>query len=445
MAGQKKSPSKSNLEENINSLTMHGVSRIFSSKNKVSKFLWAAIFITSFCTGIYFISVLISDYSDHKTFTKISQTFVPTMPFPAITICNSYTYAEIVEMSEPEVGKKKERFPNLIRELTLDNMKSNCIFGFNRHCHLQDSFSLHPSSIACVIFNPNGSFVQKIANENFGLKLYLFVNESNISDFDMAMRNPGGTLISVHSPKAKQLLTGDELQLPTGFHSKLSLKTKRIHRLPDPFSNCTNTIIGTSMEGLNIPYTVKHCLMACYNMKIYEHCGTMLKNVRDIFTVEKFPARRNMTADELSNCTIKTTNWFGSGTNRCNCPSPCHEIIYSHTLSLTRWPLTSEVDRFARQFENALNRNVSIMTRDYISRNFLSLSIYFDEFVYDEIIEEEAYSVYKLISDIGGHIGLYLGASSISIIEIFWLITKHIPLPKRLEIASYDSPKDTVQ
>ncbi|XP_064640726.1 uncharacterized protein LOC135495761 [Lineus longissimus] len=50
--------------------------------------------------------------------------------------------------------------------------------------------------------------------------------------------------------------------------------------------------------------------------------------------------------------------------------------------------------------------------------NFLSLVIYFQEMNYELIQQQEAYTIFALLSDIGGSMGLFVGGSVISIFEI---------------------------
>ncbi|XP_064651600.1 degenerin-like protein del-10 [Lineus longissimus] len=55
----------------------------------------------------------------------------------------------------------------------------------------------------------------------------------------------------------------------------------------------------------------------------------------------------------------------------------------------------------------------------YYAANFISMDIFFRELYYQEISQQPAYTVISLLSDIGGSMGLYIGASLLSIFEIF--------------------------
>ncbi len=57
-----------------------------------------------------------------------------------------------------------------------------------------------------------------------------------------------------------------------------------------------------------------------------------------------------------------------------------------------------------------------------IRQKLIKISIYYDEF--SEVVNEESqlYTFLNVVSDIGGHMGLLLGASWISLVEILMLL-----------------------
>ena len=69
-------------------------------------------------------------------------------------------------------------------------------------------------------------------------------------------------------------------------------------------------------------------------------------------------------------------------TTECNCPVPCHETTYERTLSLLKWQNDNECDVW----------------------------IYFEEMLNEIVTELPEWTFTKLISDIGGQTGVWLGA-----------------------------------
>ncbi|CAH2281635.1 acid-sensing ion channel 1C-like isoform X2 [Pelobates cultripes] len=58
-------------------------------------------------------------------------------------------------------------------------------------------------------------------------------------------------------------------------------------------------------------------------------------------------------------------------------------------------------------------------TKEYIAENILVLDIFFEELNYEVIEQKRAYEVAGLLGDIGGQMGLFIGASILTILEIF--------------------------
>eukprot|EP00057_Strongylocentrotus_purpuratus_P018465 XP_011672939.1 PREDICTED: acid-sensing ion channel 5-like [Strongylocentrotus purpuratus] len=62
---------------------------------------------------------------------------------------------------------------------------------------------------------------------------------------------------------------------------------------------------------------------------------------------------------------------------------------------------------------------------DWTRRNMAKVEIFYDEFNYEYIRQDPAYTIPDLLSDIGGQLGLWLGLSIITIFEFFegaWLV-----------------------
>lgn len=74
------------------------------------------------------------------------------------------------------------------------------------------------------------------------------------------------------------------------------------------------------------------------------------------------------------------------------------------------------------------------ITLDMLKRNVLELSVFYGDLGYDRYSESAKMNVVDLISGIGGTLGLFLGMSFLSLIEILDII---------LHICFYKPPKST--
>eukprot|EP00795_Rhopilema_esculentum_P011437 gene11437-21638_t len=110
----------------------------------------------------------------------------------------------------------------------------------------------------------------------------------------------------------------------------------------------------------------------------------------------------------------------------CNCKLPCHEVKYEKTISYSKWPSDADIPIYKQLFSKALDLNASEVTDDFVRRNFLRIDVYYGDMMYSMITEEESYSFGKLIGDIGGYMGLLVGASVFSLLELIVLIGQTI-------------------
>ncbi|XP_074662808.1 uncharacterized protein LOC141915241 [Tubulanus polymorphus] len=87
--------------------------------------------------------------------------------------------------------------------------------------------------------------------------------------------------------------------------------------------------------------------------------------------------------------------------------------------------------------------NASQISTEFIRNNFLNLDIYIAELSYEEITQQIGYSLTNLWSDIGGSMGLCIGASLITAFEIFDALFYGGPIKtrKRLKEKTKESEK----
>ena len=63
------------------------------------------------------------------------------------------------------------------------------------------------------------------------------------------------------------------------------------------------------------------------------------------------------------------------------------------------------------------------LTLSQVSNNYLVVEVYFESLNVEREVTEDAYSVVALLSDIGGQLALFIGASFISVLELaMWLL-----------------------
>ncbi|NXB58423.1 ASIC2 protein, partial [Struthidea cinerea] len=94
----------------------------------------------------------------------------------------------------------------------------------------------------------------------------------------------------------------------------------------------------------------------------------------------------------------------------CICRTPCNLTRYNKELSMVKIPSKTS----AKYLEKKFNKS-----EKYISENILVLDIFFEALNYETIEQKKAYEVAALLGDIGGQMGLFIGASILTILELF--------------------------
>jgi hypothetical protein len=103
------------------------------------------------------------------------------------------------------------------------------------------------------------------------------------------------------------------------------------------------------------------------------------------------------------------------------CPSECDIIDYDtsiSTLSATSLDYLKEYVEY--NYEGQFSRILNLSSSAYL------INIYFNELGYTQIVEVPNYTPISLISNIGGTLGLFLGMSLLSFIEIVDLVIQMI-------------------
>ena len=88
--------------------------------------------------------------------------------------------------------------------------------------------------------------------------------------------------------------------------------------------------------------------------------------------------------------------------------------------------LINAIDEIAQYLDN-FNRSV-IIDSIFLRENFLQLDIFYRQLSYEQISQQKAYDIFALICDIGGSMGLFIGASMLTVVEAIDLVLAQTPV-----------------
>ena len=101
------------------------------------------------------------------------------------------------------------------------------------------------------------------------------------------------------------------------------------------------------------------------------------------------------------------------------CPLECESVTYITSISMSDYPSTNYAERLIkntriqRKFDNRTN-----VTVEELRNNMLAINVYYGKLNYKSYQEFAKTQIVDLVSNIGGTIGLFLGVSFLSFIEI---------------------------
>lgn len=430
----------------LDSLTIHGLPRVFSTPAGILKLCWLLFFLVSvFGLGI---NVLTSwdKYLRQPSATRSTKTF-KQLNFPTITICNMRDKA-----------KNKSHFPlnstftakdHLVQALSRSTTLSPVSFGdfsdgmnlivdrFDHYC-MFGSRGLkcdtpHWQSLGfgrrCVVFNADGNLTQSDIGKKEGLQLMLYINSDDYLSTEWngdGLNYPmdGEILVSIHEPNTMPDLWNNVFYLQLGFIQHIQLDRTIRTRIKD----CARKY---PMAGIPGDYVHTLCLSFCNMEKMFSKCGEIPSRFREFFGYDDLPKIQypgvNTTqclkdvAQELS---------FSDTMRECGCNLACDSTSYTFSKFSTSWLSNEKIMLMKTVLRKEAGLN---FTESDIRRNFTLLNVYYNSYLTSLETEEFTYELSNLCSEVGGMMGLFCGASAFSIVElVFVIIIATLTLPLRL-------------
>ncbi|XP_053708440.1 acid-sensing ion channel 2 isoform X2 [Synchiropus splendidus] len=209
-----------------------------------------------------------------------------------------------------------------------------------------------------------------------------------------------GVRVQIHSQAEPPFVHELGFGVAPGFQTFVATQEQRLTYLPPPWGECESKALES---GFFQVYSVTACRIDCETRYIVENCNCRMVHMpgdASYCTPEQYkdcaePALAKLSALE---------------SNGCMCRTPCNMTRYNKELSMVKIPSKTS----ARYLQKKFNKS-----EKYISDNILVLDVFFEALNYETIEQKKAYEVAGLLGDIGGQMGLFIGASILTILELF--------------------------
>ena len=406
------------------SLTIHGLGRVFGSRNRSMQLFWGVVFII--CTA-FAISNLYDNwtsYLQYQTVLSSKSEVQSSMMFPAVTICNGLKRSSM----EPTFTKGFHSF--------IQSHQNFCRFD-GRSCNasgIEVRDLSEKSALICLRINENQTARQITPAVRWGLSVDFYLNVSDKISSDLDYSDPPTEAIKIYLDKSANFpsIFDTPILAKPGFLTEVAVTRVITKRLKFPYpSKCQ---VEKGEDFFPGDYTLKGCLLSLWIKDIYLKCGSVHPAYDYFFPYHLFTRKR--ANDTLVEECVQHYHENGTEINSASCNQPCYEELYKvSAVTESKWPVGSEKIRMKR----IINASMGIWPEDdFVSSNFGRLMIGYDKFEVRHIEEIPKSTIFSLVSDTGGIFGICLGASFISLLEL--IVISISKLATRLTKVSADLP-----
>jgi len=214
-----------------------------------------------------------------------------------------------------------------------------------------------------------------------------------------------GFKVQIHTQAEPAFIHELGFGISPGFQTLVATQEQRITFLPKPWGKCRDNVKKDEQIFMDT-YSISGCRIACETKEVFKECNCIMVHMPNKEGKQQF-----CTAEEYKVCAdIKLDNLTSGNSSECTCETPCEVIRYNLEMSNLRFPSEQARSFLAYKYK---------VSEDYVKRNFLKLNVFFEALNYETIEQKVAYEVPGLFGDIGGQMGLFIGASILTILELF--------------------------
>jgi hypothetical protein len=436
--------------------TAHALPNIFRTGNIILKIIWLFAFLAC---GSYCVASVVKTFTEYLTFPTYTSTEIikeVSTKFPAVTICNLKTinttrsssyFKAFYEFNYENYMMPFEYIISqqyIIRSIVnndkyftyesrkkigfeLKDMLISCYFNY-QPCDVNDfTYIYDPLLGNCYTFNKgvhdNGSTnsIKKVsvAGTLYGLILELYLGDPKV---DTINELNDGVVISIHNQSTKPFTQGDKIKAAAGAETDLIVSRNFISKLEFPYGTCLkDTTISSKFSSFYFDYIVRiigetyshqYCYDLCFQKAIMNKC-----NCTNTF-MPTFNGSNDICFEDKIYCMQNIVNGFGETPDASDChlycPFECDSIDYIISSYKSLYPN----EFYSSILYDKLKFNGINVSRDNIDKAFSKVNIFYKNMEYNLITQKIQTSFEDLWSNIGGTLGLYVGISILSVVEV---------------------------
>jgi len=437
----------------VENATMHGIGKVHGATRTFSRLFWMVLFFTVVCVVIYQVVQLLQKMYEYEVVTSIrTENNVNSVKFPTVTICNSNphsikakkrmekrfnkTMADAFDVFEKAKDEEIEEIGEIFQQKESFFQPGYCRFGkkggivtdgkYTPFCRYDDAtktVQLHPTHLQnktlimegnCYVFNPEGAIRQSQPGVKNGLFLILNIDQVDYnplhSETDIL---PAGVLVTIHTQYSEPDVSSLAYLASPGTLTRFAVQKVQLKRSKAPYPDDCQDIVTRDL----LP-----CLQDCFADEMLKRCEAVDKETAIRKRSPDYPKPINLTQ---FNCARNfSRNLDSLDRSICNCPASCIETSYTVVPSQSSWPSDNALPEWTKLAKEREGR--TDLPDDFVSKNYVAIVVYYKDFMERITQRAPAYNVNMFFSDLGGQLGLWIGASIFSILELFAFILELI-------------------
>ena len=266
----------------------------------------------------------------------------------------------------------------------------------------------HNSLGVCYTFNSHLTIGQsrsktvRNSGEKYGLRVVLNIDQD---EYSTSLNGNAGIKLSINKFGNIPDLEEKGILVPPGMNAYIGLKTTRV----------IDSTRGRKCERNNpsFKYYQSESGYSAGVCKASKFAEAVDKSCKCLYY------RTTSNPNNLTNCTVKDFCCLSETKlkHSSECSEPCDTTSYSTQTSYAGFPSAA----FANELSRMLNLSVNSLYK-----NIVAVNIYFEEVGITVTETTNPYKSSDFLSDLGGTLGLFLGASVISLLELGLLVFDEI-------------------
>ncbi len=380
---------KETLHDLLLTSSIHGLPNIARSKRIFHKLMWAIAFTILFSFCCYSIYKCISAYLEYKVVTEIETVYEQPSIFPTISFCS----------------KDKMHFNNK----NLSDLVEVCQFGYDQTC--KQSLNSYFESYESLKYGKCFRFNSGLNMTAHSIPLLYSPIGGRDDSFVLMIEAPNGLVVWVHnhtSPPRQENLNGDMVYASRAAETQLIIEREFQSRLEEPYGSCfknasnfnLNKTLVKLFESRNEVYNHVYCLEYCFDLKYIENNYCNCSNAK-IGSVWKECYQLNEKSNDQG-CTFKAKIDFykSNYSEYCSnyCPLECDTIKYIVNVNSASIGATDEI----------------------------LIAAYYRSLKYTFSSQKPKEQIIDFVTDVGGLLGLFVGISFMSFVEIIHVVSEII-------------------